>query len=113
MSNPYDQYDDLQLLQRHQKLCDDYEEFVDMPLWAGVNIPFAKSQAMAEKIDKIVLECHRRGLMGDEKNKPYWDGLNEKGLSIFTYKQGRHNLDTYYKTRVKYLNEVYRKHKNP
>jgi hypothetical protein len=67
---PYDQYDDLQLLLRYLKLCDDMEQHIDIPQWAGVDVPFEKSQALAEKIDKIVLECYLRGLMGNSKLSP-------------------------------------------
>lgn len=78
MSNPYDQYDNLQILQRHQKLCDDFETFLHVPRWMGEDVPFAKSQAAAEKIDKLTVECHARGLM----ERPYSEFLTDKGKEV-------------------------------
>lgn len=66
-SGPYDQYNDLQLLLRYLKLCEDMEQHIDIPQWAGIEIPLEKSQVAAEKIDKVVLECYLRGLMGNSK----------------------------------------------
>lgn len=62
---PYDQYDDFQLLVRYAKLCEDKE--VHYPWWAGnagVELDPKKSMDAAVKIDKVVIECYRRGLMG-------------------------------------------------
>jgi hypothetical protein len=70
--NDYDQYDDLQLLLRYAKLDDDDLKFFLEPRWYETKenpLPpdhAKKALAHAEKIDKIIIECFRRGLMGNE-----------------------------------------------
>lgn len=73
---PYDQYDDLQLLLRYIKLCDDYLQHFYIPQWAGIDIDLDKSQGLAIKQDKIVAECNKRGLM------TLAESLTEKGKAL-------------------------------
>lgn len=68
---PYEDHDDLQLLLRYNKLCEDYHKYFELPYWAN---PMAidkkqmeRSKTLAIKIDKVVVEGYRRGLMGKSK----------------------------------------------
>ena len=71
---PYDQYNDRELLLRYLKLEEDYDRFIVIPTWAGLDIP--ETQKVAEKIDKLVAECILRGLM-------VWDGwLTKKAIEL-------------------------------
>lgn len=78
MKGPYDHYDDLGLLLRYAKLAEDYDRYFLWPCLAGVDVPQDKSLAAADKIDRVVAECHRRGLMAGE----YDTSLTEKGKDL-------------------------------
>jgi hypothetical protein len=75
-AGPYDQYDDLQLLQRYTKLKEDHEKYYELPAATDFqSVDYSKASVSAEKLDKIIIECYVRGLMG--KSELDKDGRKE------------------------------------
>ena len=95
-AGPYDHLDDLNLLLRYLKLCQDMEKFFDAPRWMGEDVSFEKSQAHAVKIDKVVAECYVRGLMGpggQESKLPVEDRQRIVALCLRDQAAGTHNAN--------------------
>lgn len=68
ITGPYDQYDDLQLLQRYLKLREDHRTYYELPAMIDLqSVDTSKASISAEKLDKIIIECYIRGLMGKSK----------------------------------------------